>query len=146
MALGIKTFYLVNTPVVVASSVALVTTGLTSAIAANETQKIRAWIPLTVGATGGIRAQLVVPAGGVIFQATFTLFNTVAPSLTTGEQQVSAAFTNALANAGDHWLIIEATVVNGVTAGNVDVQVAQNTVDVLTLTIPRGGSMDVVIL
>lgn len=142
--LGIRTFFQVGADIVVTNSAALVTTGLTSPVAANQSQKIRAWIPITVGATGGVRAQIVVPAGGAVFEATIKLFNTVAPSLTTAEQQASAAFTNALANAGDHWLEIEAMIVNGATAGNIDIQMAQNTADALSLTISRGGSMDVV--
>lgn len=142
--LGIRTFFQVGADIVVTNSAALVTTGLTSPVAANQSQKIRAWIPITVGATGGVRAQIVVPAGGVVFEATIKLFDTVAPSLTTAEQQASAAFTNALANAGDHWLEIEAMIVNGATAGNIDIQMAQNTADALSLTIRRGGSMDVV--
>ncbi len=142
--IGIRTFFSVVADIVITSSAALVTTGLTSPIAAGQKQKLRWWIPFTVGATGGIRAQIVVPAGGVVFEATIKLFNTVAPSLTTAEQQASAAFTNALANAGDHWLEIEAFVENGVTAGNVDLQMAQNTSDILSLTISGGGSVDVV--
>ena len=142
--IGLRTFFQVVADIVVTSSAALVTTGLTSPIAAGQSQKIRAWIPFTVGATGGVRLQIVVPAGGTVFEATIKLFNTVAPSLTTAEQQASAAFTNALANAGDHWLEVEAIIINGATAGNVDIQMAQNTSDVLSLTVSRGGSMDVV--
>lgn len=142
--IGLRSFFTVVANIVVTSSVAPVTTGLTSPIAANQRQKIRAWIPITVGATGGVRCIVVVPAGGTIFEATIKLFNTVAPSLTTAEQQASAAFTNALANAGDHWLEIEATIINGATAGSVDIQAAQNTSDPLSLTIKRGASMDVV--
>lgn len=143
--IGLRRFFTVVADIVVTNSAALVTTGLTSSIAANERQKLRAWIPITVGATGGVRLQVLVPAGGVVFEATIKLFNTVAPSLTTAEQQASAAFTNALANAGDHWLEVELTVINGATAGNVDIQMAQNTADALSLTISRGGSMDVVV-
>jgi len=132
--------------IAIASSAALQTTGLTSAIAAGETQKLRFWVPFTVGATGGVRCQVVVPAGGVIFDCTIKLFNSVAPSLTTAAQVASAVFTNALANAGTHWLEVECTVVNGTTAGNVDLQIAQNTSDVLTLTVLRGGSADVIVL
>lgn len=141
--IGIRTFYQVAADIVVTSSVALVTTGLTSPVAANETQHIRAWIPVTVGATGGLRAQIVVPAGGTLFEATIALYNTVAPSLTTAIQAASAAFTNALANAGSHWLAIEGYILNGLTAGNIDIQMAQNTSDPLSLTILKGGFMDV---
>ena len=141
--IGIRNAFVVAADIAVTNSAALVTTGLTSPIAANQSQHIRAWIPITVGATGGVRLQVAVPAGGTVFEATIKLFNTVAPSITTAEQQASAAFTNALANAGDHWLEVEATIVNGATAGNVDIQMAQNTADALTLTISRGGYMDV---
>lgn len=143
--IGIRKFFEVAADIVVTNSAALVTTGLTSPIAANQKQKLRAWIPISVGATGGIRLQAVVPAGGVVFEASIKLFNTVAPSLTTAEQQASAAFTNALVNAGDHWLEVELYVVNGVTSGDIDIQVAQNTADALSLTVSRGGSLDVVV-
>lgn len=141
---GIRNYFRINANIVVTASVALVTTGLTSPVAASETQSIRAFIPITVGATGGVRLQIVVPAGGTIFIAGIKLFNTVAPSLTTASQAASAAFTNALANAGTHWIEVEATIVNGATAGNIDIQMAQNTSDALSLTILRGGYMEVV--
>lgn len=143
--IGIKNFYRVAANVPFTSSAALATVGLTSPIAAGQSQKLRFWVPITVGATGGVRLQLVVPAGGVIFNATVKLFNTVAPSLTTAAQAASAAFTNALANAGTHWVEVEATIINGATAGNVDLQFAQNTSDALTMTVLRGGSVDVTI-
>lgn len=128
------------------TNVVLASVGLIAAIAANATMKIRAWVPITVGATGGVRLQLAVPAGGTIFLATITLNNTVAPSTTIAAQTASAAFTNALANAGTHWVEVEATIINGATAGNVDLQFAQNTSDALSLTVLRGGTMDVTIL
>lgn len=142
--IGIRRFFRIAANVVVTNSAALVTTGLTSPIAANQTQKFRAWIPVTVGATGGVRLQVVVPAGGVVFLNTIQLFNTVAPALVATVQTSSAAFTNALANAGNHFILVEGTVVNGTTAGNIDIQMAQNTADALSLTILRGGSMDVI--
>lgn len=144
MAIGIRTFFQILANIPVTNSAALVTTGLTSPIAAGQTQKLRFWMPFTVGATGGIRAQLVVPAGGTIFNTSIRLNNTVAPSITTATQAASAVFTNALANAGTHWLEVEATIVNGATAGNIDLQVAQNTADALTLTILRGGTCEVI--
>lgn len=146
MGLGIRSMFKIAANIVRTSSAALVTTGLTSPVAANQTQKIRAWIPVTVGATGGLRLQIVVPAGGTSFISSITLQNTVAPSTTLAAQTSSAAFTNALANAGTHWLEVEATIVNGATAGNIDIQMGQNTSDALSLTILAGGWMDVSIL
>lgn len=142
--LGIRTSASVAANVLFTSNVTLATVGLISPIAAGQTQKIRAWIPITVGATGGVRVQVVVPAGGALYVATVSVINTVAPSTTPAAQTASAVVTNALANAGTHWLVIEATVVNGATAGNIDVQLAQNTSDALTLTVLRGGFMDIV--
>lgn len=140
MGRGIINNYVIPLDIAIASSAALITTGLSSPIAAAQTQSLRWWVPFTVGATGGVRAQIVVPAGGTIFLASFMLLNTVAPAVVTPQVQVaSAVITNALANAGNHWLEINATIVNGATAGNVDLQMAQNTSDVLTLTILRGG-------
>lgn len=144
MAIGIRTFFQIMANIVVTNSTTLVTTGLTSPIAAGQTQKLRFWVPFSVGATGGVRAQIVVPAGGTIFITTITLYNSVAPSITTAVQVASAAFTNALANAGNHWLLIECTIVNGATAGNIDLQMAQNTADALSLTILRGGTCEVI--
>lgn len=139
MAIGIPNVFIVAANVPFTSNVTLTTVGLNSPIAAGQTQNLRFWVPFSVGATGGIRFQLVVPAGGTIFLATNKIFNTVAPLTTISVQTSSAVTTNALANAGNHWIEVEATIVNGATAGNVDLQIAQNTSDVLTLTVLRGG-------
>jgi hypothetical protein len=141
--IGIRKAFKVAADIVRTSSAALVTTGLTAPIAASQTLRFRAWIPFSVGATGGVRAQVVVPAAGTLFDVSIKLYNTVAPSLTTAMQRASAAFTNALANAGDHWLEIEGTIQNGVNAGNVDIQIGQNTSDVLSLTVFKNGWMEV---
>jgi hypothetical protein len=141
--IGIPTYYKKTAAQVIADDT-LATVGLTSPIAAGETQHFRAWIPFTVGATGGVRAQVVVPAAGTLFAVSIKLYNTVAPSLTTAFQAASAAFTNAAANAGTHWLEIEGTIINGATAGNVDIQLAQNTTDALTLSVGNGATMQVV--
>lgn len=142
--LGIRSFYSVISNIVVASAT-LVTSTLKSPIAASQRQKLRWWVPFTVGATGGVRCQIVVPAGGTLFNATIKLINTVAPSQTVAAQAASAAFTNALANAGTHWLEIEADIINGATAGDVDLQIGQNTTDALTLSILAGGSLEAIV-
>jgi hypothetical protein len=140
--IGIQTTYRIPANVVFTSTVAPATVGLTSPIAPLQSQKIRAWIPFTVGATGGVRSLIAVPAGGVIDQVTTVLYNTVAPSVT--PNSANTVFTNALANAGTHWLVIEAVIQNGATAGNVDITIAQNTSDALSLTVLKDGFMEVV--
>lgn len=142
--LGLRSFFAVTADIPVAASVAPVTSTLSSPIAANQRQKLRWWIPITVGAAGGVRAVIAVPAGGSVFNATFILYNNVAPSITTATQSASAAFTNALANAGRHFLVIEADIENGATAGTVDLQMAQNTSDATAMTILKGASLEVI--
>ncbi len=128
-----------NVPI--ASSAVLQTVGLSVPIAANQKFKIRAWIKFTVGATGGVRSLVAVPAGGSLLSVTTRLTDSVTPA--TIPSVVPTVFTNALAVAGTHWLEIEAEIENGATAGNVDLQMAQNTSDALTLTVLQGGWMDV---
>lgn len=130
----------------VTASVVLVTTGLNTPIGVSQRIHYKAYLPISVGAAGGVRAQVVVPAGGVAFNAEFQLNNTVAPSVTVAQQVASAAFTNALANAGNHTLLIEGTVVNGLTAGTLDIQFAQNTSDATPVTLFRGAWVEFTIL
>jgi len=145
MSLGIRTIFVLAANQTFTNSAALaLLTGITSPIAASETQRLKIWIPFSVGATGGIRYQIVVPAGGTIFRSTTKIVNTVAPSITTSQQAASAAVNAAVANAGSHWIEIDAIIVNGLTAGSVDLQAAQDTADALTLTIFRGATMEVV--
>ena len=144
MPIGQRTTYNKSTAQAFTSNVTLATVGLTSPIAAGQVQKIRAWIPITVGATGGVRVQVVVPAAPTTFVATYKVVNTVAPSITPSAQTTSTVVTSALANAGTHFLEVEAYILNGTTAGNVDIQIAQNTSDALTLTVLAGAFMEVV--
>jgi hypothetical protein len=141
--IGTKTFYSVLSTLSYVSDTALSTVGLTSPIPAGARQKIRCWVPVTVGAAGGLQMQVILPAGVAYYEATIKLFNTIAPSLTTAIQSTNTAFTNALANAGSHWMEIEIVVVNGATAGVVDVQFAQNSSNATALQVLRGASMDV---
>jgi hypothetical protein len=141
--IGIKVTAMILAAVAITSNAVLASVGLDCPIAAGQTQHLRWWVPITVGATGGVRCQVVVPAGGALYNVSIKLYNTVAPSLTTAALTATAAFTNALANAGTHWLEVEADIVNGATAGTCDLQIAQNTSDILTLTVLRGGFLDV---
>jgi hypothetical protein len=140
--IGIPTYYKKTADQVIANNTP-VTVGLLSPIAANQTQKFRAWIPITVGATGGVRVIVIIPAGASIINSV-RVNNTVADAVTLDMQAASAAIGNALANAGTHWVEIEGLVINGATAGSIDVQVAQNTTDALTLTVEAGANMQVI--
>lgn len=144
MAIGQRTAYITTANQTVTASTALVSlAGLKSAIAAGQTQVIKVVIPFTAPAAGGVKVQVVVPSGGTAFVASILLANTVAPAVVVAQQAASAAFADAIANAGNHYITIYATIVNGATAGDVDIQVAQNSAANATIFL-RGASMEVV--
>ena len=146
MGVGIRTIYTIPAAVPLTSDQVLGTIGLTAAIAANQTMKIKAWIPITVGATGGFQFQIVIPAAPTLIVSSSRFNNTALTTNIVAVQVTSVAVGNALANAGNHFVEIEAVVVNGANAGTIDLQVAQNTTDILTLTVLRGATMEVVAL
>lgn len=139
---GIRTIAYKTAASTFTADTTLASVGLTSPIAAGQTQKFRAWIPITVGATGGVKALVSAPAGGALYNVSVKLYNTVAPSLTTAMYLTSTTFTNALANAGDHFLEIEGEIVNGATAGDLDIQLACNSA-ANALVVQRGAAMEV---
>lgn len=141
---GIYNFFLLLANLAITSSTALVTSGLKSPIAANQTQKLKWWIPFSVGAAGGFKCQVVVPAGGAAFIQTVNLFDTEGSALIYDVLTASGAFSNAIAAAGNYWIEIEATIVNGDTAGDVDLQVAQNTSNATPLTLFKGSTLEVI--
>ena len=141
---GILNNYQVAAAVPFTSNVTLATIGLASPIAANQTQHFRAYVPFTIGATGGIRFSVVCGTASTVIKS-WKIVDTVTPSITPGQStNPNNTVTNALAVAGSHYLEIEGTITNGATAGTIDIQVAQNTSDVATLTFLKGGFMEVV--
>lgn len=144
-AIGIRQLLVISADLVITNSIALVTSGLSVPVAANQQVVGSFYMPITVGATGGLRAQLIVPAGGVEFAASFILQQT-STTLNCTTQLASAAFTNALASAGNYMLMVQFSVKNGATAGTVDLQIAQNTADVLSLTLQASAYADIVLV
>lgn len=140
--IGIRNIYRVAANVQVAASTVLVTTGLTSPIAANQKQTIRCWVPFTVGATGGFKFQLVLPAGNTCL-ATYRVDDPVTPQQILALNANNNAFANALAVAGSHWIEMEFDVINGATAGDADLQVACNSA-ANAITVLVGAKMEVV--
>jgi len=121
----------------------LISVGLVSNIAKNQAQNFRAWIPFTLGATGGFQLQVIVPAAGVKYAVTINFYDTVGGVLLYDAQTSSAPFGDVLTGAGTYWAEVTGYVRNGVNAGIIDIQVAQNTTDVLTATVLEGASIDV---
>lgn len=141
--IGIRNIFRVAANVQVAASTVLVTTGLTSPIAAGQIQRVRVWMPFTVGATGGLKVQIILPAAPSSVIASYRVNDTVTPATILAINANNNAFANALAVAGTHWLEIDATVVNGVNAGTLDVQVACNSA-ANAFTCLAGATMEVV--
>jgi hypothetical protein len=140
--IGLRTFYVTNSDVVFTSDNTPATVGLSSPIAANQRQKVRWYIPFVVGATGGFQCQVSMPAGASIANASFSRLSD--PDNDLIYINAGNSLAEALAGASNCWLELEATVINGSTAGNVDLLCAQNTVDPLSMTVYQGGTLEVI--
>lgn len=147
MSIGIRNFFKNSATQQVAASTTLVAvTGLPVPVAAGQTVCISYVIPFSVGATGGFKFFLDLPAGGTSMLASFEAIDgvTASPGAQVALVQTSAAnFANAWAVAGNHLCRIDVTVVNGATAGNVTLQFACNTA-ANAITILNGAWADVV--
>lgn len=145
MNIGIRNAMQQAASLAVTNSVVLVDTDLTFNLAAGQKCFGRIAGHLLVGATGGVRLQLTAANAPTAYRAQFNVIND-----TTGVNvplviNAQAAYTNALANAGDHqfWVEFELTA-NLATA--VTLQFAQNTADALTATFEAGTSLEVTYL
>lgn len=142
--IGLRAFYKVAADIAFTSNVVLTTIGLKSPIAANSDQNFRAWIPFTLGAAGGFKCEVLVPAAGVSYRVSITYFDALTPAVDTTTQTAAAAFGAALANAGNYFALIDGYVSNGANAGNIDIQVCQNSSNADTMTVLKGGYLDVI--
>lgn len=113
-------------------------------VAAPKAFQIRYNIPLTVGATGGVRLVATGPAGIAEVSHAIQLNNTQALSITPALQVVmNSAFTSALANAGAHSIQGVLSVENAGVAGDIVISMAQNTSDALSLTVLEGATAEI---
>lgn len=135
---------------VATSSTVLATLGLQIPIAANEKIHVRYWLPFTeAGATAGIGFEMLVPAAGSSYLLSFFINNLVASHVAVdnaGLQTGAALFTGTGANIGNYLAAIEADVVNGATAGVIDLQFAQKVSDAGATTVLAGGYVQYCIL
>jgi hypothetical protein len=144
--IGIRTVIFVPAGVTTISNTVLaLVTGLTQAVAKNTSWWFRWTIPFSVGATGGIKFQVVVPAAPTLFLLSWKLFQFGTPGtlLDAEVQTTSASFSNAAAGAGTNFMEATCFFTNGANAGNVQLQFAQNSSVAATLTILQGGIMEV---
>lgn len=140
---------LANDPV--ASSIVPITIGATNQPTAPFSVNLRAgdriaWEIIALfylGATGGFRFLANAPAAPAVFNAQFNIVDltTGAPAGTPFNfgQTAEAAVANASAVAGNYQLRARGSVINGATAGAFAFQFAQNTSDVLPITILAGA-------
>lgn len=149
MSIGIRNSFRLATSQAVAASTTLVvlgsnTTGNSFQFNLGVAQKahIRGIIPFTVGATGGYKFQIVSSQTLTNFLNTYIVQDTVTPAQITGIQTSSAAFANALAVAGSHFLNFDCDVLMGSTAGVVSFQFACNSA-ANSITALAGAFMDV---
>ena len=143
--IGIRTVIFVPTGVTTISNTVLaLVTGLTQAILPNKTWFFKFVIPFSVGATGGVKFQITAPAAPTLYTMTWKLFQFGAPGtlLDAEVQTASAAFANAAAGAGNNYMEANLFLINGATAGNVQLQFAQNSSVAAALTLLQGGWME----
>jgi hypothetical protein len=127
----------------VTGSTTLVNSGLSIPIAANQSIQGYARVPISVaGAASGAKFQLVVPAGGTIYQVEYIIVNGSTQAVAIADNLVaSAAFSNALANIADHYMFMTFNIANGVTAGSVTLQFAQLVSDAAAANLLKGATM-----
>lgn len=149
MSIGIRNTYRKTADQTVTASVTPVAiTDLSAPIAANQKAVVRFLIPFTVGASGGFRFVPTVPAAGTSFIATLQAVDGIAAapgSQVAVVQTAAAAFANAWAVAGSHWVEINITVENGATAGTIGMNFACNTAAGAIIA-EAGATMDVTYL
>lgn len=152
LLIGIRNSIILTTAQSVNASTALVVMGANTAgnefqfnLGANKRAKIIGCIPFTLGATGGYKFQIVGSQSFGSFVNTYIVEDTVTPAQIVGYQNASAAFANALAVAGNHFLNFNCTVKMGSTAGIVSLQFACNSA-ANGITANEGATMDVTFL
>lgn len=142
---GIKRAFKVVADVPFTTNIVPATVGLLSSLAINEEQHFDAWIPFSITGAGGFRLLVVAPAGATTKIMTLTVINTVTPSNIGFIAAINVATTNAIADVATHWLLVSGTILNAGVAGSIDLQLAQNTSTANTLTVLKGGWMDVTV-
>lgn len=147
MGLSIRNFFSLAANFAVTSSTALVdVTGFTTPLAAGQKKKFRFYLPIDLdGTASGAKFRVIVPAGVTLFVQTNLLIDlvTATPVFFAGSTiTVPADFGATLNVAGNHVAIIEGSVVNGVNAGVLKLQFAQNVSNGSAATILAGASME----
>lgn len=143
MAIGIRTGVVSATNTVFAADTTLRTIGLTSPIAANETRHLRVYFVLTLVTAGQFKLQVQLPGAFADYKQSIEYITSGGASVR-NIQVTNALFTNNTGGAiTTRTLTMDISITNGPTAGNIDIQVAQNVASG-SMTIFAGGEMEVV--
>ena len=149
MAIGIRSFLSLAANQASTSSTTLVTaTGMSFALAAGKSAKCRFSFPLTLaGTASGAKFQIVPPTSPTLYLLAWKLFSGASTGSLAAfaDQTTSAAFSNALASAANHYLEADLFITAGV-AGVVALQFAQLVSDSGAFTLLAGGNMDIILL
>lgn len=140
--MGIGVFNIVRqTAALAKTNDVLADTELIIPIGANQSFSGEAFLPFTLaGAASGAKVQVTVPAAGVSYQLGYNIINGNSATVVQSDIIVaSAAFSNALANAADHFISFQISVLNGATAGNITIQFAQLVTDAAAATLLAGA-------
>ena len=140
MPIGIKRSYVLGADQVFADNTLVTIPAFTVPVVSGQTITGRILVIATVGATGGLRAQLTSP-GSANYAVKYQL-STGATAVANSSIIAQAAFTNALASAGT-WFLDIAFAITFNAAGNLLFQMGQNTTDALTLNVERGSFSDI---
>ena len=129
------------------TNIVLATLGLAVPTGPGARHHVKWWVPFTqVGVAAGSRFQLINPAAITSMVLSFFIWNLVTKAIdNAGLQVASAAFLGTGASAGNYLLQVECEVINGVNAGSLDLQFAQNVSDVGTLTMLAGSWVEDVV-
>jgi len=127
--------------------------GFTTPIAAGQKMKFRFYLPINLlGAAGGAKFRVDVPAAPSVFIQTSILIDQVTatpvffPLGAAGTIAAPADVGATLTVVGRHIAIIEGSLVNGVTAGNLKLQFAQNVTNATASELSAGAWMETWIL
>lgn len=141
---GLRKYIAQDVADTVTASTTFVSTDLSFTAAANSKYHVRYVVPITlVGTASGIKFQVNAPASPSNYSSALTLF---ADDNSVGLVSVisaEAAQGVTLANAGNHWALIEFDLINGSTAGTVALEFAQNVSDAGAAIVQRGAFAEV---
>jgi hypothetical protein len=143
-AIGTRTILQQATADTVTSSTTTIATELTTPIAANQKLHIRYYVPITLGGTApGIKFLVNAPSGVSIYKSGAVIYADDSTIALVSQISSEAAQGVTLANAGNHIAIIDVSIVNGSTAGDVVLEFAQNVSDAAATIVQAGAVADI---